>query len=131
MAFYSCLDSLPTNKPVKVADCLIDDMSLPVLCFSGTGSTFIDGRVIPQPMQVGKSLEYVIGQAIYDMDIISLVFQRHGYPERPAHAWEKKTFLLSHWKPLAQNKIYAYCEIRLIDEDLDKNESVCLDLPLL
>jgi hypothetical protein len=79
-------------------------------------------------MQVGKSLEYVIGQPIYDMDITTLMFQRAGYPERPAHAWERRTFLMSHWKPLALNKIYVYCEIQLIDEDLDKNESICLDL---
>jgi len=122
MAFYTGLrvNSLPVNTPERVANFLIDNRLIPVLCFPETGSVFIDGRIIPQPMSIGKSLEHVIGQPIYDIDITTLTFHRPGFPERLAYTWERRTFLHSHWKPLAQNKIYTYCEIQLDD----KNESI-------
>ena len=117
MAFHIPLDRIPVNNPVTVGMFLIDHQEIKVLCFPITGSVFIDGRAVPSNLTIGESFEYIFGEQIFEIDIMKLTFQRAGYPERPAHDWERKRFLYSKWKPYAVNNVLIYCEILIKDLD--------------
>lgn len=120
-AFFS-----PANKLVKVAEVTVKDCGeeehFAVSCFTVSGTLFMDGRFAPAGSTIGASLDWFLGEIVGDIDIEELYFENSTHPMgRPAHAWEKRTFLLGHWKQYAKNDIHIRLTIRLGD---DQNESV-------
>jgi hypothetical protein len=121
-AFFS-----PANKLVKVAEVTVKDCGeeehFAVSCFTVSGTLFMDGRFAPAGITaIGTSLNWFLGEIVGDIDIEELYFENSTHPMgRPAHDWEKRSFLLGHWKQYAKNNISIRLTIRLGD---DQNESV-------
>lgn len=117
----------PSNKLVKVAEISVKDIDherfFDVTCFTVSGTLFIDGRFAPAGITaIGTSLNWFLGEIVGDIDIEELYFENTAHPMgRPAHAWEKRSFLHGHWKQYAKNNIRIRLTIRLGDEE---NESV-------
>jgi hypothetical protein len=87
----------------------------------------MDGKFAPAHLTIGDSLNWFLGETITDMDIEELYFDNSKVNgERPAHAWEKRTFLLGHWKQYARHNIQVRLVICLDDSDSysEQNESV-------
>ena len=120
-AFFS-----PANKLVKVAEVTVKDCGeeehFAVSCFTVSGTLFMDGRFAPAGSTIGASLDWFLGEILGDIDIEELYFENSTHPMgRPAHGWEKRSFLHGHWKQYAKNNIRIRLTIRLGD---DQNESV-------
>ena len=117
----------PANRLMKVAEVIVKDCGeqdyYAVSCFTVSGTLFIDGRVVPGgATTIGASLNWFLGEIVGDIDIEELYFENPAHPMgRPAHAWEKRTFLHGHWKQYAKNDIRIRLVLRLGDEE---NESV-------
>ena len=116
----------PANKLVKVAEITVKDGRgedhFDVTCFTVSGTLFIDGRFPPSGLTIGAGLDWFLGEIVGDIDIEELYFENSPHPMgRPAHPWEKRTFLLGHWKQYAKNGISIRLTIRLGEEE---NESV-------
>ena len=117
----------PANHLVNVADITVKDVDQEVhytaCCFTVSGALFIDGRFIPGgDTTIGATLNWFLGEDIGDIDIEELHFENSVHPMgRPAHAWEKRTFLHGHWKQYAKTGIHIRLVIRLGDEE---NESI-------
>jgi len=80
----------------------------------------MDGRFAPSHLTIGDSLNWFLGECITDIDIEELYFDNSKMNgERPAHEWEKRTFLLSHWKQYARHNIQVRATIRLGDSNSD------------
>jgi len=125
----------PRHRLVVVGDITVKDCDteerVAVTCFVDTGTLFIDGKFAPAHLTIGESLNWYLGESITDIDIEELYFDNSKMNgERPAHSWEKRTFLLSHWKQYARNNIRVRLTIRLGDDDHDhdQNESICLSI---
>jgi len=127
----------PRRRLVVVGDITIkdcgDQQRVAVTCFLDTGTLFMDGKFAPAHLTIGESLNWFLGETITDMDIEELYFDNSKMNgERPAHAWEKRTFLLSHWKHYGRNNIQIRLVIRLGDSESDfdsgENESVYLSI---
>lgn len=127
----------PRHRLVVVGDVVIKDSDteerVAITCFLDTGTLFIDGKFAPAHLTIGESLNWYLNETITDMDIEELFFDNSSMRgERPAHTWEKRTFLLSHWKQYARNNIQIRLVIRLGDADSDfdseENESVYLSI---
>jgi hypothetical protein len=116
----------PSNKLVKVAEITVKDCDeqdhFAVSCFTVSGTLFMDGRFPPPGLTIGASLNWFLGEILRDIDIEELYFETHAHPMgRPAHGWEKRTFLHGHWKQYAKNNIRIRLTIHLGD---NQNESV-------
>jgi hypothetical protein len=117
----------PANRLVKVADINVKDVDheyfYSVSCFTMSGTLFIDGRVVPgSASAIGASLNWFLGEIVGDIDIEELYFENPAHPMgRPAHEWEKRSFLHGHWKQYAKTGIRIRLVLRLGDEE---NESV-------
>jgi hypothetical protein len=125
----------PRHHLVVVGDVTIKDCDteqrVAVTCFFDTGTLFMDGRFAPAHLTIGESLNWYLGESITDIDIEELYFDNSKMNgERPAHSWEKRTFLLGHWKQYARNNIRVRLTIRLGDDDHDhdQNESIYLSI---
>jgi hypothetical protein len=127
----------PRPRLVVVGDIMIkdcdDEQRVAVTCFLDTGTLFMDGKFAPAHLTIGESLNWFLGETITDIDIEELYFDNSKVNgERAAHAWEKRTFLLSHWKQYARNNIQIRLVIRLGDSESDydsgENESVYLSI---
>jgi len=123
----------PRHRLVVVGDVTIKDCDteerVAVTCFFDTGTLFMDGRFAPAHLTIGESLNWYLGESITDIDIEELYFDNSKMNgERPAHSWEKRTFLLGHWKQYARNNIRVRLTIRLGDDDHDQNESIYLSI---
>jgi hypothetical protein len=127
----------PRRRLVAVGDITIkdcgDQQRIAVTCFIDTGTLFMDGKFAPAHLTIGDSLNWFLGEKITDIDIDELYFDNASMKgERPAHAWEKRTFLLSHWKQYARHNIQVRLVIRLGDSDSDfdsgENESIYLSI---
>lgn len=121
----------PQHKLVKVGKLVILDgdrqETIDITCFLDTGTLLMDGRFAPSYFTIGETLNWYIGETITDMDIEELFFDNSDMRgERPAHSWEKRTFLLGHWKQYAKNNTEIRVVVRLDDPELNKNESVYL-----
>lgn len=123
----------PRQRLFAVGQVLVKDLDMQerftVSCFTDTGTLFIDGRFAPAHLNIGDTLSWYLRETIMEIDIEELYFDNlkmNG--ERPAHSWEKRTFLLGHWKQYAKNDIQIRMVIRLRD---DENESVYLTIPEL
>jgi hypothetical protein len=116
----------PANKLVNVAEITVKDGHgedhFDVTCFTVSGTLFMDGRFPPSGLTIGAGLNWYLGEIVRDIDIEELYFENSVHPMgRPAHGWEKRTFLYGHWKQYAKNNIRIRLTIRLAD---DENESV-------
>lgn len=119
---------LKTVGEVIVKD-LDKEYSIAVSCFVDTGTLFMNGRFAPAHLTIGQTLNWYIGETIMEIDIEDLFFDNSALSQsRCAHAWEKRTFLLGHWKQYAKNNIQIKAVIRLRDEE---NESVYLTIAQL
>lgn len=129
----------PRHRLVVVGDITIKDCGdqerIAVTCFFDTGTLFMDGRFAPSHLTIGDSLNWFLGECITDIDIEELYFDNSKMNgERPAHEWEKRTFLLGHWKQYARHNIQIRSTIRLGDSNSDfdpvseQNESVYLSI---
>lgn len=125
----------PRHRLVVVGDVIIKDYDteerVAITCFLDTGTLFIDGKFAPAHLRIGESLNWYLNEMITDMDIEELFFDNSSMRgERPAHTWEKRTFLMGHWKQYARNSIQIRLVIRLGDSDFgsEKNESVYLSI---
>ena len=121
----------PRHRLVVVGDITIKDCGdqerIAVTCFFDTGTLFMDGRFAPSHLTICESLNWYLGEMITDIDIEELYFDNSKMNgERPAHEWEKRTFLLGHWKQYAKNNTEIRVVVRLDDPELNKNESVYL-----
>jgi hypothetical protein len=140
MAFYLGLTLnifKPRRRLVNVGEVVFLNDGVPekvkVTCFLDTGTLFIDGKFAPAHLTIGESLNWFLGETITDIDIEELYFDNSKVNgERAAHAWEKRTFLLSHWKQYARHNIQIRLVIRLGDSESDydsgENESVYLSI---
>jgi hypothetical protein len=117
----------PSNKLVKVAEISVKDVDyerfFDVTCFTVSETLFIDGRFAPAGITaIGTSLNWFLGEIVGDIDIEELYFENTAHPMgRPAHAWEKRSFLHGHWKQYAKNNIRIRLVLRFGDEE---NESI-------
>jgi len=117
----------PSNKLVKVGEIIVKDVDyerfFDVTCFTVSGTLFIDGRFAPAGITaIGTSLNWFLGEIVGDIDIEELYFENTVHPMgRPAHAWEKRSFLHGHWKQYAKNNIRIRLVLRFGDEE---NESI-------
>ena len=127
----------PRHRLVVVGDVTIKDCDteerVAVTCFFDTGTLFMDGRFAPAHLTIGESLNWYLADSITNIDIEELYFDNSKMNgERPAHSWEKRTFLLGHWKQYARNNIRVRLTIRLGDDDHDhdhdQNESIYLSI---
>lgn len=125
----------PQPRPVAVGDVTVKDCHKEerfiVTCFSDTGTLFMDGRFAPSHFTIGETLNWYIAEPVTDIDIEELYFDNSKINgERPAHAWEKRTFLLGHWKQYAKNNIRIRLVIRLGESEsgFEQNESVYLTI---
>jgi hypothetical protein len=124
--------SLETVGYVTIKD-IEDEETIKITCFPDTGTLFFNGTFAPTHFTIGESLNWFLGETITDMDIEELYFDNSKMNgERPAHAWEKRTFLLSHWKHYGRNNIQIRLVIRLGDSESDfdsgENESIYLSI---
>ena len=120
----------PHPRLVNVGEVLVKDIDeeerVSITCFKDTGTLFMDGRFAPAHLTIGETLNWYLSEPITDIDIEDLFFDNLvNHRERPAHAWEKRTFLLGHWRQYAKNNIHVRVVIRLGDEE---NESVCIPI---
>ena len=130
LKFFRPRHRLITVGDVTIKDCG-DEERIAVTCFVDTGTLFMDGKFAPAHLTIGDSLNWFLGETITDMDIEELYFDNSKVNgERPAHAWEKRTFLLSHWKQYARHNIQVRVVICLDDSDSDseQNESVYVSI---
>jgi hypothetical protein len=128
LKFFRPRHRLVTVGDVTIKDCG-DEERIAVTCFADTGTLFMDGKFAPAHLTIGESLNWFLGETITDMDIEELYFDNSKVNgERPAHAWEKRTFLLSHWKQYARHNIQVRLVIHLDDSNSEQNESVCLSI---
>ena len=123
----------PRRRLVVVGDITIkdcdDEQRVAVTCFVDTGTLFMDGKFAPAHLTIVESLSWFLGENITDIDIEELYFDNPKVNgERAAHTWEKRTFLLSHWKQYARHNIQIRLVIRLGDSDSVENESVYLSI---
>jgi hypothetical protein len=103
LKFFRPRHRLITVGDVTIKDCG-DEERIAVTCFADTGTLFMDGKFAPAHLTIGESLNWFLGETITDMDIEELYFDNSKVNgERPAHAWEKRTFLLGHWKQYARH----------------------------
>jgi len=125
------------HRLISVGDVTVKDFDaeerIAVTCFFDTGTLFMDGKFAPAHFTIGETLNWYLGEAITDIDIEELYFDNSDVRgERPAHSWEKRTFLLGHWKQYARNNIRVRIVIRLGDSDSEfdseKNESIYLSI---
>ena len=121
-AFFNPANRLVNVAEVTVKDCGGEDR-YSVNCFTVSSTLFIDGQFAPTgATTIGASLNWFLGEIVGDIDIEELYFENPAHPMgRPAHAWEKRTFLHGHWKQYAKNNIRIRLVLRLGDEE---NESV-------
>ena len=129
MAFYLGLN-LNMFKPrrlINVGDVVFLNDGVPervkVTCFADTGTLFMNGRFAPAGVSIGETLDWYAGEKIYELDIEELYYQKGSNPERPAHEWERKAFLMGRWKFHAKNDVHIRVNIRL-----DQNESTFLSI---
>ena len=94
-----------------------------VTCFADTGTLFMNGRFAPDGVSIGETLDWYVGEKVYEIDIEELYYQKGSNPERPAHEWERKAFLMGRWKFHAKNDIHIRVNIRI-----DQNESTFLTI---
>ena len=112
-----------SNRLVKVAEITVKDVDqedhFVVSCFTVSSTLFIDGRFAPAgATTIGASLNWFLGEIVGDIDIEELYFENFTYPAgRPAHTWEKRSFLHGHWKQYAKNNIRIRLTIRLGDDE--------------
>jgi hypothetical protein len=121
----------PKNRLVTVGlvTYLVGESSetIPVSCFTETGSLFMNGKFAPSNQTIGETLGWFIGEQLYEMDIGDLFFQNGKKPERPAHHWERGAFFMGRWKQYAKTDIRVRVTICVTDPD--QNESVHIDVP--
>ena len=133
MAFYLGLNLnlfKPRKRLVNVGDVLFLNDGVPervkVTCFTDTGTLFMNGRFAPDGVSIGETLDWYVGEKIYENDIEELYYQKGSKPERPAHQWERKVFLMGRWKFHAKNDVHIRVHITL--RDGHQNESVFLSI---
>jgi hypothetical protein len=133
MAFYLGLNLnlfKPRKRLVNVGDILFLNDGVPervkVTCFTDTGTLFMNGRFAPDGVSIGETLDWYVGEKVYEIDIEELYYQKGSNPERPAHQWERKVFLMGRWKFHAKNDIHIRVHITL--RDGHQNESVFLSI---
>jgi hypothetical protein len=131
LAFFKPRHRLVSVGDVTVKNCHNEER-FTVTCFYDTGTLFMDGRFAPSHFTIGETLNWYTAAPVTDIDIEELYFDNSKINgERPAHAWEKRTFLLGHWKQYAKNDIRIRVVIRLgkFDSNFNKqNESVYLTI---
>jgi hypothetical protein len=115
-AFYK-----PAPKSVRVGDLTFMDGDnetyVNVVCFPDTGNLFMGGRFAPANTTIGETLNWFVGDHVYEIDLEELYFRNSVSAERPAKPWERKVFFMGHWKHYAKTGIYARAVIRLADDD--------------
>jgi hypothetical protein len=133
MAFYLGLNLnlfKPRRRLVNVGEVVFLTDGLPekvkVTCFADTGTLFMNGRFAPDGVSIGETLDWYVGEKVYEIDIEELYYQKGSNPERPAHGWERKAFLLGRWKFHAKNDVHIRVHIALRYND--KNESTFLTI---
>ena len=114
----------PQHRPIIVGDITIKDYDtedrISVTWSVDTGTLFMDGNITPVHFTIGDSLNWYLDDRITDIDIEDLYFDNTDVRgERPAHPWEKRTFLLGHWTQYAKHSIRVRLVIRLGDTDSD------------
>jgi hypothetical protein len=111
----------PAPKSVRVGDLTFMDRdhetSVNVVCFPDTGNLFMSGRFAPANTTIGETLNWFVGDEIYEIDLEELYFRNAVFAERPAKPWERRAFFMGHWKHYAKTGIYARAVIRLADAD--------------
>jgi hypothetical protein len=129
MAFYLGLNLnlfKPRKRLVNVGDVTFLTDGVPekvkVTCFTDTGTLFMNGRFAPDGVSIGETLDWYVGEKVYEINIEELYYQKGSNPERPAHKWERMIFLMGRWKFHAKNDIHIRVRIKLSDSD--ENESV-------
>jgi hypothetical protein len=115
----------PAPKSVRVGDVAFLDRDqrtdVSVVCFPDTGNLFMSGRFAPANTTIGETLNWFAGDDIYEIDLEELYFHNSVSPlERPAKPWERRAFLMGHWKHYAKTGIYARAVIRLADEGFNQ-----------
>jgi hypothetical protein len=133
MAFYLGLNLnmfKPRRRLINVGDVTFLTDGVPervkVTCFADTGTLFMNGRFAPDGVSIGETLGWYVGEDVYEIDIEELYYQKGSNPERSAHEWERKAFLLGRWKFHAKNDVHIRVRITLSDND--QNESVFLTI---
>jgi len=133
MAFYLGLNLnmfKPRRRLINVGEVVFLNDGLPekvkVTCFADTGTLFMNGRFAPDGVSIGETLDWYAGEKVYEIDIEELYYQKGSNPERPAHGWERKVFLLGRWKFHAKNDIHIRVHIALRYND--QNESTFLTI---
>ena len=123
------------HQPVTVGKVIVKDgdreETISITCFVDSGTLFMDGRFAPAYFTIRETLNWYLGDSITDMDIEGLFFDNSDMrgEERPAYSWERRTFLLGHWKQYAKNSTKVKVVIRLDDPELSENESIYLTIP--
>lgn len=129
-AFFKPRHRLVSVGDVTVKDCHNEER-FTVTCFSDTGTLFMDGRFAPSHFTIGETLNWYTAEPVTDIDIEELYFDNSKINgERPAHAWEKRTFLLGHWKQYAKNDIRIRVVIRLGESHSDFKQNECVYLTM-
>jgi hypothetical protein len=124
----------PAPKSIRVGDLVFLDgdteTSIPVVCFPDTGNLFMSGRFAPANTMIGETLNWFVGDEIYEIDLEELYFRNSvSHTERSAKPWERKAFFMGHWKHYAKTGIYARAVIRLADEKAEPIYSPLHTLP--
>jgi len=110
-------------KSVRVGDIIFLDgdqeTNVSVVCFPETGNLFMAGKFAPSSVTIGETLNWFVGDQIFEIDMEELHFQNSVSGERPAKPWERNVFFMGHWKHYAKTGVYARAVIRLGDIDND------------
>ena len=110
----------PAPKSVRVGDVVFLDgyqrTDVSVVCFPNSGNLFMAGKFAPSNTTIGETLNWFVGDEVFEIDMEELYFHNSVSSERPAKPWERRAFFMGHWKHYAKTGIYARAIIRLADE---------------
>jgi hypothetical protein len=110
----------PAPKSVHVGDLVFLDgdqrIDVSIVCFPDSGNLFMAGKFAPSNTTIGETLNWFVGDEVFEIDMEELYFHNSVSSERPAKPWERRAFFTGHWKHYAKTGIYARAIIRLADE---------------
>jgi len=122
MAFFGNLFKGFTNQSQqleKLGRITVGSDTVEVDCISNTGVIYINGLFMPYNMTIEQSILWIIHENISQLVLQQLHFQKGDNPPRLAHEWETRTFLFSHWKYYATNRIKVTATLSYPDDGPD------------